>query len=351
MTTVPGARAARRAAARLLVVGCAGPALGDHERRILRDLQPGGLILFARNVVGADQLHALIAELRASVPRALLFVDLEGGRVDRLKSLTGGAPAASLLAAAPPSAAERSGRWIGRALRCFGFDVDLAPVVDLDRGRRDNALDGRYLGADPSTVERRAGAFLRGLHSAGVGGCLKHFPGLGGAGMDTHRDGAPIRLARAELERDLRPFRRLAATAGAIMVSHASYPMLDPSGRPASLSPAISTGLLRGELGFRGLVISDDLEMGALGRWGDLAERAAAALAAGCDLLPACAALEAAPEIAARLTRADLRARRGPAVRRLQSYAAQVRERRLGRPVHTLAGIRRALERLAEDLA
>jgi len=339
---------ARCEAARLLVVGFAGTTLAADERRILCELVPGGVILFARNVGAEDELCALVAELRRLLPDALLYVDLEGGRVDRLRGLTGGAPAASALVGRPTTDAERVGRWIGRALRAFDLDVDLAPVVDLDRGERDNALDGRYLGSEPRAVAARGRAFLRGLHAAGAGGCLKHFPGLGAARMDTHRGGAPIELRRDELERDLAPFRLLGTAAGAIMISHASYSALDPSGRPATLSPAIATGVLRDELGFRGLAISDDLEMGALARWGSLTERTAAALAAGCDLLPICASLAATPAIADRLARADLRRRRGEAGARLETYRRGLRRLRRGRRGYGLEAVRAGLAGLRE---
>src|SRR5262249_26342322 len=126
-----GVTSAHGEAARLLMVGCAGPSLTARERDLLRALRPGAVVLFARNVASPEQLHGLVADLRAAAPGALLCVDLEGGRVDRLRALTGGAPAAARLAAAPPALAERSAGWIGRALRLFGFDLDLAPVVDL----------------------------------------------------------------------------------------------------------------------------------------------------------------------------------------------------------------------------
>ena len=306
--------------AKLLIVGFEGLELTAEERRILRRLQPGGLILFQRNIASAEQLHALVAELRALCGDALFYVDSEGGRVDRLREVAGRAPSGAALARARPAAAERAGHWVGQALRHFGFDVDLAPVVDLDRGEKNNALDGRYLGATPRAVAARGAAFLRGLHSADVAGCLKHFPGLGAARMDTHLQGAPIELSTGELERDLAPFAALCGQARMVMASHASYPALDPEGRPATLSQAISTVVLRRRLGFRGVLVSDDLEMGALGVWGDLPQRTAAALAAGCDLLPVCRHLAACPEVAAALGKPALRERREEAMSRVERF-------------------------------
>src|SRR5436190_10014604 len=202
--------------AELLIVGFEGLELTAEELRLLRRLQPGGLILFQRNISTASQLHALVAELRALCGDALVYVDSEGGRVDRLREVAGRAPSGSALARARPAAAERAGQWVGQALRHFGFDVDLAPVVDLDRGEKNNALDGRYLGATPRAVAARGAAFLRGLHAAGVAGCVKHFPGLGAARMDTHRDGAPIALSQSELARDLAPFSALWSQSGMV---------------------------------------------------------------------------------------------------------------------------------------
>jgi len=341
-------------AGEFLMVGFEGAALTAEERRILRRVEPGGIILFQRNIETPEQLHALMADLRACSPQALFYVDSEGGRVDRLRGIVGGAPAGQALALAPPRAAKQAGRWVGSALRHFGFDVDLAPVVDLDRGLTDNALDGRYLGGDPRSVVARGRQFLRGLRAAGVGGCLKHFPGLGAARMDTHRDGAPIALSGAELELDLAPFAALGREAGMVMASHASYPALDPSGRPATLSPAIATELLRRRLKFGGVLISDDLEMGALSVWGDLPQRTAEAFVAGCDVLPICRQLAAVPEVAAALARPRLRVRREEAATRLDRWRRQRRadlRQAAGRRAPNLQQIRRGLAQLTARLS
>ena len=306
----------------LLVVGCAGPRLEAAERRLLARLRPGGVILFARNLRDRPQLARLVAEIREAAPGTLLCVDAEGGRVDRLRALAAPAPAAASLARLPVRWSTRAGRATGDVLRGCGFDLDFAPVADLDRGERDNALDGRCLGSSPRGVAARAGAFLAGLASRGVAGCPKHFPGLGGARADTHAAGAPITLPLRDLARDLTPFRRLAPQALGMMAGHAAYPAWDPSGLPATLSRRIATGLLRREVGFRGLLFSDDLEMGALGERGSLAERAEGALAAGCDGLLFCSELGAAGGIARRLSRSHLRRRRDQAARRWERLRA-----------------------------
>ncbi len=341
-------------AGEFLMVGFEGASLTTEERRILRRVEPGGIILFQRNIEAAAQLHALIADLRACSPRAMFYVDSEGGRVDRLRGIVGGAPAGKALALAPPRAAEQAGLWVGSALRHFGFDVDLAPVLDLDRGLTDNALDGRYLGDTPRSVVARGRRFLRGLRAAGVGGCVKHFPGLGAARMDTHRDGAPIALSGAELELDLAPFAALGREAGMVMASHASYPALDPSGRPATLSAAIATELLRRGLKFGGVLVSDDLEMGALSVWGDLPQRTAEAFAAGCDVLPICRQLAAVPDVAAALGRPGLRERREEAATRLARWHRLRRTSSRGvasRRAPNLEQIRRGLARLTARLS
>lgn len=333
----------------VLFVGVEGPRLAEEERRLLRRVGPGGVVLFGRNVEDAEQLRALVAAIRLAVPEVVLAVDSEGGRVDRLRAIVGPAPAAADLAAAPSARARRAGRWVGASLRAFGIDLDLAPVVDLDHDRVDNALDRRCFGGTPRAVTARARAFLEGLESSGVGGCVKHFPGLGAAFEDTHRSGTVVALPRRLLARDLAPFVALAARAGAVLVSHAVYPALDPALLPASLSPAVSTILLRRELGFRGCLLSDDLEMGALSPVGGLAEVGEAALAAGCDGLLFCRRLEEAPAIASRIVR---RRSLDGRLRQARGRLATLR-RRLGKLRRTAPGpaeleaLRRHLARLA----
>ena len=323
----------------LIFAGVPGPDLDRASAALLAEHRPGGVVLLGRNFKTLEQLAALTADLRRILPQAILAIDAEGGRVDRLRDIVGPAPAAALLARRPTSLALQAGTWVARALRLFDFDMDFAPVVDLDRGEVDNALDGRAFGGAPEQVIPRARAFLRGLHAGGAGGCVKHFPGLGGATADTHHHGAAIYLPADELARDLAPFLALAPLAGAVMVGHAAYPAYDTSLRPATLSPAILGGLLRGRLGFAGLVVSDDLEMKALAEWGGIADRAAAAFAAGCDALLVCHRLEDLPEVIARLEDTDLASRREEALARLAVY----RER-----LATLGAVREQAERAGE---
>ena len=315
-----------RGAAELVIVGVPSKELEPETEALLRELRPGGVILFRRNVESAEQLAALVAAIRRAAPGTLLYCDAEGGRVDRLAGIVGPAPAGAALARAAPELARRAGRWVGESLRLFGFDVDFAPVVDLDHGEADNALDGRYLGRSPAEVVPRARAFLEGLHEAGVGGCVKHFPGLGPSRGDTHFETGLVEQEAEALGADLEPFARLADLAGSVMVAHAVFPGLDPERRPASLSRPIASLLLRGRLGFSGVAVADDLEMQALDPWGDLAERSAAALAAGCDLLPICHTLDAVPGILERLERPELAGRLAEARERLAGYRRALRE-------------------------
>jgi beta-N-acetylhexosaminidase len=336
----------------LLVVGVEGPRLEARERRILQRLRPFGVILLPRNVEVEGQLRALVAEIRAATPESILPLDAEGGRVDRLRKVVGPAPAAADLARRPPADARRAGRWISAAMQSLGFDLDFAPVVDLDHGIEKNALDRRCFGRTVRSVGARSRAFIEGLESAGVGACIKHWPGLGAASRDTHDLPARIELSEVAMRRESEPFRRLAMRAAAVMVGHAIYPALDDSGRPASLSPALISGALRRGLSFRGVVFSDDLEMGALAPFGDLPQRGEAALAAGCEGLLFCRQIEAAPSIAARLARPRLAARRQKAARRLDSYRRRLaRLRRLAPPPPPLDEIRKRLARLTAAVA
>jgi beta-N-acetylhexosaminidase len=312
-------------AAEFVFVGIPGRDLDAATAARLSRFQPGGVVLFQRNVKSAEQLLALVCELRRVLPRAVLALDGEGGRVDRLREVLGPAPAASWLARRSAAMALAAGRWMAQALRLFDLDVDFAPVVDIDRGERGNALDDRYLGPRSSLVTPRARAFLRGLHSGGIGGCLKHFPGLGAAAADTHLGLARIGLPAEALAPDLKPFASLMSLAGAVMAAHAVYPAYDPKERPASMSPPILHDLLRGRLGFPGLVFSDDLEMGALAAWGDLPARAEAAFAAGCDVVLVCEQLDALAEIDARLKKRRHDERRRDAGRRLEIYRQRLR--------------------------
>jgi beta-N-acetylhexosaminidase len=345
-------------AAENVFVGIPGPELDARTSALLTAHRPGGIVLFGRNIKEPEQLQELVTAIRRILPDAVLAIDAEGGRVDRLKELVGPAPSGSLLARSSPSTALQAGTWVAHSLRLFDIDVNFAPVVDLDRGESDNALDDRYLGRRPADVTARGRAFLRGLHAGGAGGCIKHFPGLGGAAQDTHFKVSVVYLPQQVLLADFDPFEALARLAGAVMVSHAIYPAYDDEKRPATLSPPILGGLLRGRLRFEGVAFSDDLEMKALDDWGDLPHRSAACFAAGCDVLLVCHTLEALPEIVDRLEIPALEERRREAKRRLEIYRQRLRTLRTGRdyvammrsgPGERLETVRQMLAQLQES--
>jgi beta-N-acetylhexosaminidase len=336
----------------VLFLGIEGRALTGDESRLLRRVKPAGIVLVTRNIAEEGELRQLIADLRAAVPQAILCLDAEGGRVDRLRSVVAPAPAAAALAHCPPATARRTGRLLGQALRTFDFDLDFAPVVDLDHGITGNALDARTFGTGPRQVTARAKAVVQGLHEGGVGACIKHFPGLGRATADTHLKGAHIRATRAELTRDLTPFTELFPDCESAMVGHAIYPGWGEEEWPASLSPTIATTLLRNRSGFRGALFSDDLEMGALAEFGALPELGVRALAAGCDGLLFCRRIEAAAEIAGALARKAVRPRLEAAARRVARLRRQIdRWHAAAAPPPPLGELRRKLARLAADVA
>jgi beta-N-acetylhexosaminidase len=302
----------------LFGVGVGGTALTASERRILAASPPFGVILFRRNVESAEQVRALVASVRALGVR-LIFLDQEGGPVDRLRDLIG--PSPSFARAAAAGQARGAGALAGAALTSLDVDVDLAPVVDraLPAAGAD-VLGERCASDDAGAVIRAAAEFLGGLHDEGVGGCLKHFPGLGRARLDTHLELPVVPEDRHQEALDLAPFDALMTVARAVMISHAA----DPDGRPASLSFERATVLLRDILGFDGAAFSDDLEMGALAAFGTLPERSTEAAAAGCDLLFICKQIEGYPDCVAAVEKGVPPERRAQAAARLEEYAAHL---------------------------
>jgi beta-N-acetylhexosaminidase len=281
------------------MVGIPGPEIGPETGETLRELAPGGVILFTRNLETPDRLARTVSELRNLLPEpGLLAIDQEGGRVSRLEPWIGSTLPSAQLARIGSTAASRFGRATGRTLASLGFNLDFAPVVDLSDPNAENGIGDRSFGTEPETVAGLASAFLEGLQREGVAGCLKHFPGLGPTTVDSHRSLPTVHRAIDRLERDdLVPFRRLAGRAASVMVGHGHYPALDPApGRPAILSREIVTGWLRQRIGFGGLVVSDDLEMGAVAGLDQGGRVAIRAVEAGCDLLLYCSDLALAEQ-------------------------------------------------------
>ena len=285
----------RRAASAVLGIGLTGARLTALERRVLEECSPFAVVLFARNAESGTQLEDLIGEVRDATPRPPLFmIDEEGGRVDRLRKLMPGIPGASdFMSCGAPEMLRAFGLAIGTLLDHFTIEVNLAPVVDLWRDGLSPSLTRRCFGRDPEMVAARAAQFIEGMSEAGVASCIKHFPGLGLSGTDPHYGASVVDMTMEELEElDLLPYRRLAALAPSVMVSHGVYPRIDESGLPGTLSRAISTTLLRETVGYEGLAITDDMEMHAVSGLASAGEIAVRSVAAGNDLVLFCSRIE-----------------------------------------------------------
>ena len=293
--------------AQLVCVGVpAADRLAD-ALRLLKEHPPGMVILFAHNLESEGQVRALCAEVHALPGRPLVAIDMEGGRVNRLKSLWGDLPGGSEYGKWSERRIEQFACDLGRRLKALGVDIDFAPVVDLGPAVAGTGLEGRVLSDEPLKVVHSARAFLKGLHRGGVLGCIKHYPGLGASILDSHLALPRIDLGARALASHLRPFRLLKADAPMVMVAHALYPALDPSGKPSTLSPSI-IGLLDRRPAYQGLILSDDLEMGALSAYGNLEDRARKAISAGCHLVIVSHRWEELPAVVAGLQCAPIKA-------------------------------------------
>ena len=273
-----------------LILGLAGSELTGAEAAFFREVDPAGYILFRRNVVDRDQLRALTDSLRSLAGRDDLpvLIDQEGGRVARMTApewplFPAGAAFDRLYEVAPISAIEAirsNARALGLMLREAGVTVDCLPLLDVRQPGAHDIIGDRALGAEPLRVAALGRATLEGLRDAGVVGVVKHVPGHGRALADSHVELPVVTASAEELEADLRPFRTL-NWAPMAMTAHVVYTAWDAE-RCASLSPAVIGGIVRGNIGFDGLLMSDDLGMHALS--GSFAERTAGVLAAGCDV-------------------------------------------------------------------
>jgi beta-N-acetylhexosaminidase len=312
--------------ARAFIAGCSGPVLTPQERAFFREADPFGFILFRRNIADPAQVAALTAALRDCVGRASapVLVDQEGGRVQRL-----GPPhwprypaGAAYLRAAPNAAAARRLAWTGARLiahdlQVLGIDVDCLPVLDVPVPGSHNIIGDRAYGDEPGIIAELGRAAAEGLLAGGVLPVVKHMPGHGRATVDSHENLPRVDATRPELEaRDFAPFRAMADMPLG-MSAHVVFEALDPH-RPATLSPAIIADIIRGAIGFDGLLMTDDLSMKALS--GGFRDRAEAAIAAGCDVALHCngvldemrAVAEGAPALA------------GPALRRAEAALARI---------------------------
>lgn len=275
---------------RAFICGCAGYELGADEKAFLAETSPWGLILFRRNVESPDQLRRLTSDFREAVGRAdaPVLIDQEGGRVQRLApphwpSYPAAATYARLAETdldAAKEAAALGGRLIGRDLHDVGITVDCAPVLDLPVPGSSNVIGNRAFGTTPETIATLGRAFAEGLLAAGVLPVVKHIPGHGRAEVDSHFELPVVQADRAALDADFEPFRHLVDLPVA-MSAHVIYASIDAA-RPATVSAEVVKTIIRGAIGFQGLLLTDDLSMQALK--GSLGERAAGAFAAGCDI-------------------------------------------------------------------
>lgn len=315
----------------LFGIGISEKTLTDLERRIFREASPYAVVLFGRNVESIEQLGELVREVKSISKRPPLFmIDEEGGRVDRLRQLLPGLPSAERLGEGERGA--ELSRWvgeiIGRAVRFFDIEVNLAPVVDIRADQAPKGLEQRTFGRDAERVISLAGEFMRGLHGAGVASCLKHFPGIGLGSADPHYGATVIDVSLDDLmNRDLLPFMRLGDEARAIMISHGTYPQIDDPDLPATLSRRLTTDLLRSRVGFDGIAISDDMEMHAVADLGSYEMIAERALLAGNDVILFCSHIERVPDLQKYLRtrvneRTAIRARFEEAGERCEAYRA-----------------------------
>ncbi len=283
-----------QALGQLLLTGVPGLELDAETAATFRRIQPGGFILFGRNIQSPGQLRKLIDDLRdLSEVEPIITIDQEGGRVSRLKLVGNEPPNANQLRdKGDVSLIERHGRITGRLLRIFGFNLDLCPVLDISfDDEADNSLRGRCYGNDVAQVIRNASAFNDGLHAEKILSCGKHFPGYSRAPLDAHHELPVIDLSRAELEaHELAVFKHFcgAAEVDSMMIGHAFYPHLEKDNTPSSLSHSVIRELLRNEYGYKGLVMTDDLDMGAILNHYGLEETIRLAISAGNDLAMIC---------------------------------------------------------------
>jgi len=289
----------RQAAGSLLVVGLGGTELTGLERAWLRLVRPGGVILFKRNIVDATQTRALLDEATGLGTRhSVRCVDVEGGLVNRLRDALAPFPSAQAVGTAiqktkKPALAREHGELIARAVKAFGFNTTLAPVVDLGLPESAEVLGSRPPGPTAAEVVEYARAYLAGLNAHGVTGCGKHFPGLGGAASDTHFVTPEIGRTWQQIwSEDLVPYRDLRAAMPMIMMNHAAYPETPGKHMPASASAFWITKVLRKRIGYRGIILSDDLEMGGILKFMPVDLAAIAAVRAGSDLLEICHSAE-----------------------------------------------------------
>lgn len=296
-----------RAVGPLFMAGLPGPRVDRAARELVRELKVGGIILFARNLEGPEQIWELTRDLQQEArdsgdPPLLIAVDQEGGPVQRLKApFTLIPPARELGLSSTAGQVEALARTVARELALVGLNMNLAPVLDVARNPR-NPLWERSFGTDPEKVADLGEAAIRGFKQEKVVPVAKHFPGLGDTSVDSHQALPTVQDPDPERNTDLLPFRRVVATGTpVIMTAHLHIPAWDS--RPATLSSVALQDWLRQRLGYQGVIITDDLEMGAIAAGAAVPDAAGQALEAGADLLLVCSPGDMVWEAARRLSR------------------------------------------------
>lgn len=289
----------RRAAGSLLVVGLGGAELTGLERAWLRLVRPGGIILFKRNIMDTVQTRTLLNEATGfCASHSVRCVDVEGGTVNRLRDALAPMPSAQAVGTAmrqmrKPALARQHGELIARSVKAFGFNTTLAPVVDLALPESADVMGTRSVAPGAPDVVTFAREFMEGLAAHGIINCGKHFPGLGGAASDTHFVTPEIpRTWKQIWNEDLVPYRELYQMMPMIMMNHAAYPETPGKNMPASASAFWITQVLRKRIGYRGIILSDDLEMGGILKFMPVDQAAVEAVRAGSDLLEICHSAE-----------------------------------------------------------
>ena len=285
-------RAVRRQIGQLIVAGFDGPTIPVELAAIAREFDLGGVILFARNIEAPLQVAELAYEAKRLGRELPLWVsvDQEGGRVQRLRAPCTEWPAlATIGRCGDPELAARFAVALAQELRAIGITLDYAPVLDVQTNPRNPVIGDRALSGDAEQVAELGAILVRTMQAEGIAACGKHFPGHGDTSVDSHHDLPVVEQERPRLDAvELRPFRAaIAAGVAMLMTAHVRYPALDEDA-PATLSRRVVTDLLREELGFDGLVATDDMAMGAIAKHQDIAEASVQALGAGCDLLLLC---------------------------------------------------------------
>ena len=285
----------------LILTGVPGYDLDSETAALFRRIQPGGFILFGRNIQSATQLRKLVDDLRdLSEIEPVITIDQEGGRVSRLRLIGNEPPNAQQLRDRNDvSLVRRHGEITGCLLRLFGFNLDLCPVLDISfDDDADNSLRGRCYGKSVEQVVRLAGAFNHAMRGEGILSCGKHFPGYSAATVDAHHGLPKIERSRADLDaQELAVFRQFATSVDSMMICHGWYPSFNPVKRPASLSREIITDLLRKEFRYDGLIMTDDLDMGAILNEYGLEETIRLAIEAGNDWVMICHRIDSIGEV------------------------------------------------------